>query len=111
MGHTRDVGELSKSDPLSCLFSGQQDLDEWMSACVETYTMCRQRTYGDVHPQTCLDLNFQKVHDHIYADWEGCRWCRNRIGLKLQKRLQQRLGKGGIDQRGINKVVPVISLS
>ncbi len=111
MGQKTDLWRLSRSEPLSCLFTDHQDLDEWMAACVESYAMCRQRTHGDVHPRNGLDLSFQKVHDHIYFDHGGCRWCRNRVNLKMQKTLQQRLGKGGVDQKGINTISPVISLS
>ena len=111
MGHKTVLWQLSRSEPLGCLFTDQHDLDEWMSACVESYTMCRQREYGDVHSRNGLELSFQKVHAHIYSDQGGCRWCRNRVNLKMQEALQQRLGKGGSDQKGLNTLSPVISLS
>ena len=90
MNGIKNIWQLSRSERLSFEFAETDDLDAWVSGCVESYLICRQRNHGHVTPDMGLDLSFQAVHDHIYAESGSCSWCRRRVQAKIREWLRRR---------------------
>ena len=46
---------------------------------VESYRMCRQRTYGDLPPDVTMGPSCEEMYAHVYKEGGGCRWCQDRV--------------------------------
>ncbi len=70
LAFVQDLQDFLRSHP---------QMKERLVDMVESYRMCRQRQYGDVHPDVTLGPSCDVMYDHVYKNQGGCSWCRARV--------------------------------
>lgn len=70
---------LSFIQDLHAFLARHPEMKEKVVDMVESYRMCRQRTYGDLPPDVTLGPGFDEMYAHVYTDEGGCQWCKNRV--------------------------------
>ena len=75
---------LSFVQDLHDFLARHPEMKEKVVDMVESYRMCRQRTYGDLPPDVTMGPSFEEMYAHVYTDEGGCQWCRSRVD-KLER--------------------------